>query len=184
MHIRLPAKELAHALTGLMKVITQSATLPVLRAVRIEARDHTVTLTATDLDTFVIYTCRSAEIKLPGTIIVADTKRLKAIVQSARHEEAVIRVLNPDTCEVGLHGPDIDRLHVLVTINAGEWPEAPDEIETTAVDPVFLHHYRMLVPFTTTDSTRQILEGICCEIQNSLPRQFSLMGGNRRIVSQ
>lgn len=163
MNIRLPASELAHALTGLTKVIAPNATLPVLRGVCIEAQGKTVTLTGTDLDTFATYTCQSAEVQEPGATVIADSKRLKAIVQSAKNEEAVLRILNEDAMEIGLHGPKGDRLHVLVTLPRGEFPDTPHDIKTAPVDKLFLEHYRMLLPFSSTDSTRHTLESVCCE---------------------
>ena len=163
MKFQLPAKELAHALTGLTKVISPHATLPILRGVRVEARDSTVTLTATDLDCSVTYTCKSAEVQEPGSTVIADAKRLKSAVQNAKTEGAVVHVINDDAVEVGLHGPKGDRIHVLVALPKDDWPDSPQAIKTESVDPLFLEHYRMLLPFSSTDSTRHILQSVCCE---------------------
>ena len=52
--ITLPIAELKPALTGLGKIISRSATLPVLRMIRIERnKDGWITLTGTDLERFV-----------------------------------------------------------------------------------------------------------------------------------
>ena len=181
MKFRVPAKELSYALTGLTKVISHNATLPVLKGVRIEAKGNNVTLTATDLECFATYTCRSAEVQEAGSTVIADAKRLKSAVQNAKTEEAVLRTLNPDTLELGLHGPSGDRVHVLVTIAAEEWPASPDGIKTEPVDPLFLQHYRMLLPFSSTDSTRHILQSVCCEV--SKEGQLMVATDGRRLTT-
>lgn len=165
MKFRLPAKELAHALTGLTKVIAHNTSLPVLRGVRIQAQGKSVRLTGTDLDCFATYTCQSAEVLENGCAVIADTRRLKAIVQSAKSEETVLRSTNEDTVEVGVHGPRGDRLHVLVALPADDFPQIPHAIKTEPADPLFLEHYRRLLPFSSTDSTRHTLESVCCEAE-------------------
>ncbi len=181
MKFRVPAKELSYALTGLTKVISHNATLPVLKGVRIEAKGNNVTLTATDLECFATYTCRSAEVQEAGSTVIADARRLKSAVQNAKTEEAVLRTLNPDTLELGLHGPKGDRIHVLVTIDAEEWPATPNGIKTAPVDRLFLEHYRMLQPFASTDDTRQTLESVCCEV--SKEGQLMVATDGRRLTA-
>ena len=52
--INLPIAELKPALAGLGKVISKSSTLPVLKMVKLDrTREGWITLTGTDLDSFV-----------------------------------------------------------------------------------------------------------------------------------
>jgi DNA polymerase III subunit beta len=164
MYVKMPAKDLALILNGLARIIPNHPTLPILRGVYLHAKEGHLTATGTDLDCFVTGHCRHVDIRQEGIAIVADARRLKTIVQHARQEEVTLRTINPDTIEVALDGVGGERIHVLVQQQATDWPEVPQGIKVESVDPLFLEHYRLLLPFSSTDSTRHTLEGVCCEV--------------------
>src|SRR4051812_39536352 len=56
--IVMPVPELKNALAGFSKIISRSSSLPVLRSVRMRRTEQgTISLQATDLDSFVTYQC-------------------------------------------------------------------------------------------------------------------------------
>ena len=79
-NITLPVRELKTALTGLSKIISKRASLPVLQHVRVErAADGATTISATDLDAFASYRFdgrirRKSRID-PGAIRIAPLNR-------------------------------------------------------------------------------------------------------------
>ena len=63
MILTIPRKELQEALHGLGKVISRTATLPVLRAIQFSADDGVPAATATDLDQVARYRFESGRIE-------------------------------------------------------------------------------------------------------------------------
>src|SRR5258706_11485174 len=78
--INLPVSELKDALPGLSKIIGKSRSLPVLQSVRV-ARDisGTVTLQATDLDSFATYNVKETQPGQPIVVLVAVDTLTKTI---------------------------------------------------------------------------------------------------------
>jgi len=99
--VTLPAADLKQALPGLSKVVSRKSTLPVLQSVRLTRTEAgVVTLSATDLDTFVSYNLEHSEkgepldVLLPfdqlkntgksGDVVVVLESKLKAKLVSSR----------------------------------------------------------------------------------------------------
>ena len=162
MKIRLPAKELNHALTGLSKVVSRRSTLPILQAVRIDADGTGVRIAGTDLDSHLTFRFPAAESLKPGTV-VADMSRLKGLLARAAKDEAAIETAGEQAATVTLDGPLGTREHALSTYEPEEWPVMPRPVPTQPVDPSFLETYRRLLPFTSRDQTRAVLCGVCIE---------------------
>ncbi|MGB0713419.1 MAG: hypothetical protein ACPGUC_07645 [Gammaproteobacteria bacterium] len=167
MTIRLPAKELKQALTGLLKILPRKGTRSMLQGIRIEAAENTVRLTATDLDSTVYYACTSATVREPGVTVIADARRLKELVAEATRDEAQLSVINEQTVGLTLYGERGEREHLLPTADFVDWPADPTPVVVKATDPLFLKRYQTLIPFASTDASRAILTGICVDVTDA-----------------
>ena len=163
MILTIPRKELQEALHGLGKVISRTATLPVLRAIQFSADDGVPAATATDLDQVARYRFESGRIEQAGAPLIIEAARLKALAKGAKDDLVTLRGL--ENGSVSLTGPVAGR--TLTTEAPGfepeEWPALEGEVPTRPAEG-FIETYRRLTPFSSTDETRQVLGGVYLEV--------------------
>ncbi len=91
MKFTIPARELDHALDGMLRVLPRKTRMPVLNGIDARTEDGRVVLRAGDLDTAVSYTCVSAVATEGGRCVFADARRLRQLVRHARNDEVHVR---------------------------------------------------------------------------------------------
>ncbi len=176
MKFTIPARELDHALDGMLRVLPRRTRLPILNGIDARVEEDRVVLRATDLDTSAAYACRDAQVHEGGRCLFADARRLRRLVRHARNDEVHVRTLDDKSCEVVLDGPKGQRVHTLATADTGDWPADPPGIATTAVDPGLLANYRALLVFASTDSTRGAIQGVRCDVDGKSHRMVATDG--------
>ncbi len=166
MIIKIPARELLTALTGLAKVTPRKASLPILQGVLIEAAGTSARLTSTDLESTVSYTVVNAAVTEPGLVVVSDAKRLRELVAQATKDEAVISTAE-NLVRIRLQGSLGARESVLAVSDPSEWPLLPAEIPVQDANAPFTELYRTLLPFASTDETRYVLNGVAIDVDKT-----------------
>src|SRR6266568_8985178 len=125
-NISLPVRELKTALTGLSKVISKRASLPVLQHVRVErAADGATTISATDLDAFASYRFSEGSEGKAESILVP-FESLNSIVKRSGADESVT-LEKPSASRAIIHypiGTDTIERHV-ESLPSDEWPPTP-----------------------------------------------------------
>src|SRR6266446_6466881 len=167
-NITLPVRELKTALTGLGKVISKRASLPVLQHVRAErAADGATTISATDLDAFASY--RFAE--GPGgkaESILVPFESLHSIAKGCAGEEAItIEKSTGDRAVIHypIGGGTVER-HV-ESLPSDEWPPLPAiNGERVLLDGALRSALLEAFKCVSTDETRYVLRGAYIDVSD------------------
>jgi len=176
--ITLPAADLKQALPGLSKVVSRRSHLPVLQSVRLtRTQDGRVSLSATDLDTFVSYNLEQAQpgqpfdVLLPfeqlnktgkgGDVIVTQEAKLKARLRyqvSGSSLEQSVATLAPD-----------------------EFPPTPKITEPGAKMPDnFGECLRQAFETSSTDGSRYVIQGALLDVKE--PKCHTIVSTNGRCL--
>ena len=176
----LPAADLKQALPGLSKVVSRKSTLPVLQSVRLTRTEAgIVTLTATDLDTFVSYNLERSQrgepldVLLPfeqlnktgkgatGEVIVAQESKLKAKLRY----------------QVG--GSPLEQ--TVATLSPDEFPPTPQVTQPSCKMPAnFGECLRQAFETSSTDSSRYVLQGAYLDVKE--PKCHTIVSTNGRAL--
>ena len=165
-NVTLPIGELKIALTGLSKVISRRATLPVLQHVRVErVADGVTTISATDLDAFLSYRfAEGSEGKAESILVPFDS--LNTIVKRCGADE-----------NIGLEKSSGD--HAVIRYNIGsqpaeqrveslppdEWPPTPNiNGERVLLDGALRSALLEAFKCVSTDETRYVLRGAYIDV--------------------
>lgn len=161
--ITLPVGELKTALAGFNKVVSRGTSLPVLGCIRLQPAPDGVDLQITDLDSFATYripTNVPADF-LPCLISMAALAR---IVKTRKdwlwliHEGAQRFKTRHFIGEHPVEQP-IDSLPI------EEWPLAPQiKSRPFVVEPAFKESFNQALECSSSESTRQILNGVCLDL--------------------
>jgi len=166
--IYLPIAELKPALAGLGKVIQKSATLPVLRTVKVDrTREGWITLTGTDLDAFVTVRLEEPANGEPASILVPYEDLIKTTKGCSAVESITVEQTSKEN--VVLHYPVGQQTAQLTmkSTDVAEFPPVP-KIKT---EPVSLNkdiRVALLeaMDCASSDPTRYILQGACIDVSD------------------
>ncbi|MFN7139273.1 MAG: hypothetical protein ACK4UN_08040 [Limisphaerales bacterium] len=177
--IELPVAELKKALPGLGKVIDKSASLPVLRCVRVNARGNgKVSLEGTNLDEFA-----AIEISGSGTgEALVDYDELNRLVKTCSSSNS-IRVKHGDD-RTALQYP-IGSNHAEKTlphVATAEWPKLPKlKLEQSLeVKSELKMALRQAFDCSSDDDTRYVLQGACLDVTDL--HAHYVVGTNGRVL--
>lgn len=151
--------ELLHGLGAIVPVTPLRATLPVLKAVRLDATPTGITMTATDLDTW-------AAIRVLGEgegSVLVEAKQLHDLVKLL--PDGPVRL---EMADDGLAVRAGRSRTVLETIRLDEWPDPPgrDDADTATIRAAALHDLAGRVAFAaSSEMSRPILNGVLLEIR-------------------
>ena len=166
--IMLPIAELKPALAGLGKVIQKSNTLPVLKTVKVDrTKDGWVTLTCTDLDTFVTVRIEEPASGPPASLLVPYDD-LARITKGCSVGEAITleqSFQNP----LVLHYP-VGQQSAQITVESlavEEFPPVPKiKSEPIPLSNAIRISLLEAMDCASTDQTRYILQGACIDVSD------------------
>src|SRR6266404_4112413 len=165
-NITLPVRELKTALTGLGKVISKRASLPVLQHARIDrAANGVTTISATDLDAFASYRfAEGSEGKAQAILVPFES--LHSIAKGCAGEETVtIEKSTGDRAIIHypIGGGTVER-HV-ESLPSEEWPPTPAiKGERVLLDGALRSALLEALKCVSTDETRYVLRGAYVDV--------------------
>ena len=165
-NITMPVRELKTALTGLSKVISKRASLPVLQHVRAErAADGATTISATDLDAFASYRFPEGSEGKSESILVP-FESLHSIAKGCAGEET-IRIEKSTGDRAIIHYPigggTVER-HV-ESLPSDEWPPTPElKGERVLLDGALRSALLEAFKCVSSDETRYVLRGAYVDV--------------------
>ncbi|MBI5252619.1 MAG: hypothetical protein HY912_24245 [Desulfomonile tiedjei] len=165
-HLQLPASELRLALAGLGKVVCRRSTLPVLGCVLITRQNDQLTLRATDLDTWAIYTCKEPHLGEDASLVVA-FKDLQTVVKNVPSQESIQLQNNEGKVSARYHlnGTAIDQ--PLETVPVVDFPSFKSlEGKSIPLDAKCRQSILQAFECSSTDEQRYILNGIYLDVSN------------------
>src|SRR6266567_163436 len=165
-NITMPVRELKTALTGLSKVISKRATLPVLQHVRAErAADGATTVSATDLDAFASYRfAEGSEGKAESILVPFES--LHSIAKGCAGEETI--TIEKSTVDRALihypiGGGTVER-HI-ESLPSDEWPPPPAiNGERVLLDGALRSALLEAFKCVSSDETRYVLRGAYVDV--------------------
>ena len=166
--IQLPIAELKPALAGLGKVIQKSTHLPVLKTVKVErTREGWVTLTGTDLDTFITVRLEEPVAGEPASILVPFDDLVKTTKGCSAGETITVEQAGKEA--VVLHYP-VGQQSAQITLEspgAEEFPPVPKiKKEPVALSNDIRTALLEAMECASTDATRYILQGACIDVSD------------------
>ncbi len=165
MNITLPGHELLLALAGATKVLPRKTGLAILSCVRFTVENEMARLSATDLDSTLIYTFKDARIVNRGGSVIVNVNDLQRLVKGAARDSIRLIDIKPGQAEITLSGPLGERTHFLPAYNADDWPEAPQDIAVQDCGHGFISAYQKAAPFASDDETRYVLTGLRLDVE-------------------
>jgi len=170
--------QIKEAVTGLGKIISGKCTLPVLGHVRIHADNRGVTATGTDLEQAAMYTFDSAEVHGAGDCIVPFTA-LKALTKGSAKDTVEIEAETPNSITVINHVGGHAVRQPVAGMELDEWPAISVDVSTAKADD-FVSAYRRLLPFSSVDETRYVLNGVHVDTTGKGDRPHALVATDGR----
>lgn len=167
--IELPIAELKPALTGLGKIIGKRSTLPVLGHLRIErTKDGWITLTSTDLDTFITLRLEQPAHGEP-TVLLIPFEDLSKLIKTCKSEESILvsqKTKTQSTIRYSI-GTQFAEKNV-ETIDAAEYPPIP-KISGDAISlPDSLREaIHQAFECASTDQTRIVINSAYLDVSDS-----------------
>lgn len=166
--IKLAVAELKEALPGLSRVTTKGRSLPVLQTIRINRnQEGTVTLQATDLDSFVTYRLAEPQQGLPGDVLVPMEQLVKAAKCSAPKEQVGIIPEANDKVRIryNIAGNVVEQ--TISTLPVGDFPPTPDIKQTPVpLEPQFGRALKEALECSSDNDSRRVLNGACLDVKN------------------
>lgn len=156
MNVTLERSEIRTLTRGLGRIIPRTVTLPVLGCVRFSAGNGSLSAEGTDLDQAAV--CRlNAIVDGEGSFLLPFAY-VKALGKGAPDEHVDITATgNKVTVTNRLGAQTLSR--TFTDTGTDEWP-ATKIMARTRPAPAFLETYRKLLPFASTDETRNLLTGV------------------------
>ena len=167
-NIQLPIAELKPALAGLGKCIGRSSTLPVLRMVRIEkTKDGWVTLTSTDLDSFITVRLEQPVEGEPMQILVGHDD-LNRITKKCQKNEALVLSKAGDKALVQYPiGNTMGEEH-LESLLVEDFPQVPKvKSDHVSLNEDVRQSLQEAFQCASTDETRVILNGAYLDVSEA-----------------
>ena len=166
--IKLPIAELKPVLTGLGKIISKSPSIPVLGMVKVErTKDGWITLTGTDLDSFITARLEEPTNDEPISMLVPYSD-LSRISKTAELNQCI--TLEPKGNRVLIKYPIGNQTgeEPLESLPVDEYPDIP-KIKTDAIPISANLRSSLLQAFecTSDDPSRAILHGACIDVSDN-----------------
>lgn len=178
--ISIPSSELKLALSGLSKIVNRKSSLPVLQTIRL-ARDveGRVSLTATDLDSFVTYTTEHPQPGQPVDVLLP-FEQLNKMVKGCGGE-VVVSPEPKDKAKIKYQLGDSSLEQSVNTISVKEFPPSPKITEKVVPMPVqFGETLRQAFDTSSSDSSRYVLQGAYLDVEQS--KCHSIVSTNGRAL--
>jgi DNA polymerase III sliding clamp (beta) subunit (PCNA family) len=170
--ISLPVAELKPALTGLGKVVSKRATLPVLSHVKVErTKDGWIVLTGTDLDAFITYRLEQPSDGEQISLLVPYDELLKITKSCQKADTILIRTENNAselsvTIEYAI-GSQVAETKV-ASLPVEEFPEIPRiKGDAIAVNDAVRQSIHEAMDCASVDETRLILNSAYIDVSKS-----------------
>lgn len=172
--ITLPAADLKQALPGLSKVVSRKTTLPVLQSVRVRrALDGFVTLSATDLDTFVTYRVENPQPGEPLDVLLP----FEQLNKTGKGSDVVVipEAKLKARLKYQVSGSSLEQS--VTTLAPDEFPPTPKITEVPVKMPEnFGETLRQAFETSSQDSSRYVLQGAYPKSHSiGNPDQFPLL---------
>jgi DNA polymerase III sliding clamp (beta) subunit (PCNA family) len=163
--INLPIAELKPALVGLGKVISKRTTLPVLGMVKVDrSKDGWITLTGTDLDSFVTVRLEHPVEGEPASILVSHDDLARITKRCAKDETLLVEVVGEKVLIKFPIGNQLASEH-LASLAAEEFPSVPKiKTEPVPINADIRQSLLEALQCAGTDETRLILNGAFIDV--------------------
>jgi len=165
MNITIPGHELLLALAGATKVLPRKTGLAILTCVRFTVENEVARLSATDLDSTLVYTFEDARIVNRGGSVIVNVNDLQRLVKGAARDNIRLIDNKPGQAEITLSGPLGERTHFLPAYSADDWPEAPQDIAVQDCGHGLISACQKAAPFASDDETRYVLTGLRIDVE-------------------
>jgi len=177
--ITLPVAELKSALTGLGKVISQKATLPVLHHIKVErTADGWIALTGTDLDRFVTMRLEHP-VEGPPMAVLIPYEQLAHITKNSAKDERIHIETTPEGAVIKFALADKTGESKVKPIAVDEFPQTPRiKADAFPLPPEVRQSIHEAMECASTDSTRYVLNGTFIDASN--PKANYIVGTDGR----
>ena len=180
MKLTIPRSEIKEAVSGLGRIVANKTTLPILSCVRIDV-NGSVTVTATDLEQTARYEFTGSTATGTGSVIIP----FQTMKELGKGNDRELVEIETTTDTVTLTN-NVGGLAVRRPVNGSdldEWPSTPETLATRPAEG-FLETFRKLVPFTSEDQSRHMLQGICVDVNGKGARPVTMVATDgRRLTS-
>jgi len=178
--ITLPVSELKTALSGLSKVVSRKSTLPVLQTVKLSRNSEgRVSLSATDLDTFVTYNVEPSQPGQPLDVLLP-FEQLNKTVKGSNGDVLVIPEAK-DKARLRYQIGESPLEQSVATLAPEEFPPTPQITQPAMVMPSnFGETLRQAYETSSTDSSRYVLQGAYLDVQE--PKCHTIVSTNGRAL--
>ena len=163
MKLLIPRNEVKEAVTGLAKIVSTKASLPILSHIRLDA-DRTVRLTGTNLDATASYTIEGhTPLPTPMSTIIP-LEALQSLLKTTQGSTIEIEKTDDHSVTIGcsVGGQVISRR--VSTPDLDDWPNLPEPAKTKPVAPKLLEHIRQAIPFASTEDSRYVLKTVFLDV--------------------
>jgi len=161
LNITLPRHQIREACQGFSKVISGKTTIPVLGCVRFEAGSGKCRAQVTDLDQVVQFRFADAEVFRDGACIIPFTA-LKDVTKGAKNEHVEVYADASDDVQLVNHVGGHAVSQPIAGMDLDEWPAIDTSVTTKPADEM-IQAYKRLIPFSSTDETRWVLNSVFVE---------------------
>ena len=176
--ITLPAADLKQALPGLSKVVSRKSHLPCLQSVRLTRNQAgIVTLSATDLDTFVSYTLEQPQKGEPFDVLMP----FEQLNKTGKSSEVVVMQESKLKAKLRYQVSGSNLEQSVVTLAPDEFPPTPKVIEPACKMPAnFGECLRQAFETSSTDQSRYVIQGAYLDVKE--PKCHTIISTNGRCL--
>ena len=176
--VTLPAADLKQALPGLSKVVTRKSSLPVLQSVRLTHTEAgVVTLSATDLDTFVSYNLEHSQKGEPLDVLLP----FEQLNKTGKGSDIVVIPESKLKARLRYQVAGSNLEQSVATLAPDEFPPTPKITELGCKMPDnFGECLRQAFETSSTDSSRYVIQGAYLDIKE--PKCHTIISTNGRCL--
>ena len=176
--ITLPAQDLKQALPGLSKVVSRKSTLPCLQSVRLtRTQAGIVTLSATDLDTFVSYNLEHTQAGEPLDVLLP----FEQLNKSGKSGDVVVAQESKFKAKLRYQVAGSNLEQSVAILSPEEFPPTPKVTDVPVKMPEnFGECLRQAFETSSTDTSRYVLQGAYLDVKE--PKCHSIISTNGRCL--
>jgi DNA polymerase III sliding clamp (beta) subunit (PCNA family) len=176
--ITLPAADLKQALPGLSKVVSRKSTLPCLQSVRLtRTQAGIVTLSATDLDTFVSYNLEHTQAGEPLDVLLP----FDQLKNSGKGSDVVVAQEAKFKAKLRYQVSGSNLEQSVATLSPDEFPPTPKITDVPVKMPDnFGECLRQAFETSSTDTSRYVLQGAYLDVNE--PKCHTIVSTNGRCL--
>ena len=176
--VTLPAADLKQALPGLSKVVSRKSTLPVLQSVRLTRTEAgVVTLSATDLDTFVSYNLEHSEKGEPLDVLLP----FEQLKNTGKSGDVVVVPESKFKAKLRYQVAGSNLEQSVATLSPDEFPPTPKITDVPVKMPEnFGETLRQAFESSSQDSSRYVLQGAYLDVKE--PKCHTIVSTNGRCL--